>query len=465
MPATLYTFRKMIEQSLCILGRQPALGLAELESLFGADKLTPAGEAAIVSLPPEKIPFARLGGTIKLGRIITILPLTNWKEIEKHLVEATVHQASHLPNGKLKIGLSAYGFNLSVRDLNASALSVKKELVKSGRSTRVVPNKDLELSSAQVLYNKLTGELGWELLLFKNGNETILAQTVNVQDIDAYAARDQARPKRDAKVGMLPPKLAQIIINLASPKPARIVQDPFCGTGVLLQEALLMEHEAYGSDIDPRMVEYASANLEWLKKRYDVSFGGPLDMWYDLRVADATNFKLISKHRVPVEFIASETYLGQPYASLPARDQLEKNIMYVNNLHEKFLKNLAKQTKPGFRLCLAVPAWKRSPATKKVINADGTQGAGEQRNEPYMQYGERAAQSATQRSAASNGGVPGFAGQRAGALDEFVHLPVLDHLAELGYNRLSFVHVRNEDLIYHRPGQVVARELLVLKRT
>jgi hypothetical protein len=36
-----------------------------------------------------------------------------------------------------------------------------------------------------------------------------------VQDIDAYAERDFERPMRDAFVGMLPPKLAQIMLNLA----------------------------------------------------------------------------------------------------------------------------------------------------------------------------------------------------------------------------------------------------------
>ena len=78
---------------------------------------------------------------------------------------------------------------------------------------RIVPNKALDLSSAQVLHNKLTHRGSWELLLVRGGDKTYLAQTLFVQNIEAYAARDQARPKRDARVGMLPPKLAQILIN------------------------------------------------------------------------------------------------------------------------------------------------------------------------------------------------------------------------------------------------------------
>lgn len=64
-------------------------------------------------------------------------------------------------------------------------------------------------------------------------------RTSFVQDIESYTARDQARPMRDARVGMLPPKLAQIIINLAlSNNDITEVLDPFCGTGVVLQEGI-----------------------------------------------------------------------------------------------------------------------------------------------------------------------------------------------------------------------------------
>jgi hypothetical protein len=36
-------------------------------------------------------------------------------------------------------------------------------------------------------------------------------------------------------------------------------------------------------------------------------------------------------------------------------------------------------------------------------------------------------------------------------------------LADLGYERVQFAHVKNEDLLYYREDQIVARELLVLK--
>ena len=80
----------------------------------------------------------------------------------------------------------------------------------------------------------------------------------------------------------------------------------------------------------------------------------------------------------------------------------------VNTIHKKFLKNVANQTKPGFRMCIAVPAW-----------SDGKQ---------------------------------------------FWHLDTLYHREELGYTRAVVVHAPKENLVYHREGQIVGRELVVLIR-
>lgn len=386
-----------------ILGRQPELGAAELESLFGADKITPLGNQALVlDVPPQDVPMGRLGGTMRVAKLLTYLPYTDWDKLEDYLVEQLPKHTCCLPEGKIRLGLSVYGFNVNIRRLNATGLTLKK-IVKNppdgeGRSVRVVPNSGPELNTAQVIHNQLTGPTGMELLLIRDGDRTALAQTTAVQDIDAYAARDQARPKRDAKVGMLPPKLAQIIVNLTNPASGDTVLDPFCGTGVLLQESLLMGLDAYGTDLEPRMIDYSQTNLEWLSDRFQPTGKFKLD------VGDAT----FHQWKTPVDAIACETYLGRPFVSEPRPEVLNEVMRDVDTIHRKFLRNLARQTKPGLKMCIAVPAWK-------------------------TKYG-------------------------------FKHLPVLDQLTDLGYTRTSFVHVDARDLLYHRENQVVARELVVLIR-
>ena len=215
---------------LAVLGRQPEISIAELEM---SDYCTD---------------IKRLGGTQKLAVQLEQLPLD---------------YLAGLPEGKLTFGVSDYSKKASRKSALDEALKLKKILVRHGRSVRVVENKDAVLSTATSLHNGLGGgnERKVELIKVDDG----WYRVIGVQDIDAYAKRDQARPARDAKVGMLPPKLAQVLINLCGPlEPGAVVLDPFCGTGVVLQEALLMGYRAYGTDISERMVEYSERNLKWL---------------------------------------------------------------------------------------------------------------------------------------------------------------------------------------------------------
>lgn len=390
----------MVMKSLLILGRQPALGLAELESLFGAEAIIPVGtEAALLAIEAKDVPFARLGGSVKLARVLTELDTTQWKDVEQFLGEVIPEHLQYVPEGKFRLGLSAYGLKVRPQEINATGLRLKKVIKAAGRSVRIVPNKSAALNSAQVLHNQLTNPNGWELLAVRNDSKIILAQTYAEQDIEAYAKRDQNRPMRDAKVGMLPPKLAQIIINLTNPGPGQILLDPFCGTGVVLQEALLMGYEVYGTDIDKRMIEYSAKNLKWLSTQHSA-----LGTQYSVEVGDATSHQWDN-----FDAVAGETYLGKPLSTLPPRHILEPIIKECDEIHQKFLANIAKQLAPGARLCLAVPAWKTKTG--------------------------------------------------------FLHLKTLDYLVDLGYNRGSFVHASTEDLVYHRPDQTVARELVILEKS
>lgn len=394
-------------QTFVIFGRQPKLGLAELESLFGADAVEPIGHvAAIVHKDPATINFSALGGTIKFGKLLTVLDTTRWGDVEQFLFKAIPDHARSLEHGKLRLGLSAYELHVTPKNLMVTGLKIKKALKADGRSARLVPNTMPMLNSAQVLHNHLTGPLGWELLFVRHKDKTYVGQSIAVQDIEAYGARDHGRPMRDAKVGMLPPKLAQIIINLAKPKDGATVLDPFCGTGVVLQEALLMGHDVYGTDLEPRMIAYSQANLDWLQQtRYFQHVCGPDKRHGSIKLDEGN---ACERHWEKFDTIACETYLGRPFSALPKPEVLREVMQDVDTIHKKFLKNVATQTKPGFRMCIAVPAW-------------------------------------------HDGG-------------KFWHLSTLDHLEELGYTRSVFAHAGAEDLIYHREGQIVGRELVVITR-
>jgi hypothetical protein len=200
---------------IAILGRQPKISLAELESLFGAENVTQLGEYAALVNAEDPLPQAHLGGTMKSAKLLTRLENTDLSGAFTYLQQSIPEHLQYLPKGKLQLGVSVYGYPATRDWLLKQMLTLKKLIKKTGQSVRIIENKSEALEAAQVLYNKLTGPLGWELLLIKDGADTLVAQSTAVQDIDAYAQRDFERPMRDAFVGMLPPKLAQIMLNLA----------------------------------------------------------------------------------------------------------------------------------------------------------------------------------------------------------------------------------------------------------
>ena len=359
---------------LAVLGRQTDISIAELEALFSDVKKAPGSLATFTA--PENYDFSRLGGSIKVAVKIDT-PIMQFLQ--------------NLPEGKITLGLSDYSKNANSHATFKESLKLKNILIRHQRSVRVVTsNASPVLSTATSLHNGLSGKNERKVELIKNGEDWY--KVVFVQDIDAYARRDQARPARDAKVGMLPPKLAQILINLCGDlKPGSRILDPFCGTGVILQESILMGYTAYGTDLSDRMVEYSDRNLKHFK------FNG-----YKVEVGDATNYKW----QQPIDAVACEGYLGKPMSTPPVDIKLKTEKQECSAIILGFLKNLSAQIKSGTPVVIAAPAWLRE-----------------------------------------NG--------------SYSRLEILDEIKDMGYN------VNNKSLgglLYFREGQIVARDIIILRK-
>ena len=384
---------------LCILGRQPKISLAELECVFGANALTPfSDEAALVDT--QAFSVERFGSIIKTGVVVAEFPHQNWRNVSEKIIQHYTREWRS-NSSKQTLGISVYGNKVHHRDVQKLGIILKSKLKSHGASLRLIPNQDQALSSATSHHNKLgLAPNKTELLIAFSKNKVVVAESLGAQNITSLAARDQGRPKRDAFVGMLPPKLAITMINLAvgssHEKPLRVL-DPFCGTGVLLQEASLLGHNIYGTDLSEKMVDYSLANLEWAKQKYS------LNTSITIHQGDATK----TEWQPPVDIIASETYLGQPFSAPPSADKLSQVRGICNEIIKRFLLNLAPQIKKDTPLCLSVPAWRDSNGT-------------------------------------------------------FTHLPIIRALDTLGYKLRPLTHTSHSDLIYFRADQVVARQLILL---
>lgn len=383
---------------IAILGRQPALGVAELEQLYGASSVRWFSDSsAIVDSP--KFDFNHLGGTQKAGRIVAELS-GDWRKVSMRIVrEYTLAWADH--QGKITLGLSAYGFTATAREVQKTGIILKSKLKEKGVSLRLVPNAEPALNTATSHHNKLgLSDNHVELLVVRAGNgKVVVAESVGAQNITALASRDQARPRTDSFVGMLPPKLARMMVNLTGVASGRVL-DPFCGTGVLLQEAALLGFDVYGTDLSEKMVRYSTENLDWLTNRYS------LDSKVVIEQGDAMTHAWVGS----LDAIATETYLGQPFSAPPSPAKLTEVRGNCNHIISEFLKNIAPQLDDGTPLCVAVPAWRDTTGN-------------------------------------------------------FTHLPLVKNLGKLGYKQITLQHVTAEQLLYYREDQVVAREILLLKRT
>lgn len=444
---------------IAILGRQPAIGMAELERVFGDTKWF-SDQSALINT--SSFDIERLGGTQKAGRVVAELPHADWRRASMQLVKAYASAWSGF-DGKITLGLSAYGFDVSPREVQKTGIILKGKLKDTGVSLRLIPNSEIALNTATSHHNKLgLSNNKVELLIVRARNgRVIIAESTGAQNITALARRDQERPKRDAFVGMLPPKLAQIMINLAIPtslpsqpratraaasamsnessttkssetSAARVsadaystetrseavsedfgsvtarehsnvkkfrLLDPFCGTGVLLQEALLLGYDVYGTDIADKMIDFSEINLKWIKDNSHTSSD------YQVHQGDA----MTTMWQQPIDSIACESYLGQPFSAPPSPAKLTEVRGNCDHIISTFLKNIHGQIMSGTPLCVAVPAWRSS---------DGS----------------------------------------------FTHLPLIGKLSQLGYQQVQFQNVRDNDLLYYREDQVVARELLVLTK-
>lgn len=127
--------------------------------------------------------------------------------------------------------------------------------------------KNENINAASFKKEKLA-KTGLEFNLIHLEDTSYIGRTLACQDIDAYASRDIGK-SRDMIVGMMPPKLVQMMINLAiigqnitKSKNPIVIYDPFCGLGTTLIEAANMGiKHVFGSDISRDMVDSSTKSL------------------------------------------------------------------------------------------------------------------------------------------------------------------------------------------------------------
>ncbi len=343
-----------------ILGKNPTLSQAEIEAVFEFENIKYKIEKVEDNILILELDNAldielinqRLGGTIKIGKIIDkVETLDNFEHRFIELVKPG--------KDKLFFGFSLYdlgskkNLNKLQEKLRPVGMEIKRNLrEKMNISSRWVISKEKELSSVIVKKNRLL-KYGSEICLFVKEKEILVGQTLAVQLFEEFGDRDFNRPGRDSASGMLPPKLARIMVNLAQPKANSRILDPFCGSGTVLQEALLMDYEnLLGFDSSEKAVKDTKMNLEWLVEKCELG-----TTKYEIKEVEVKELDKQLENE-SIDCIITEPYLGPALKGNETMNQLENNISELEKLYLNAFEQFFKVLKSKARVVIVIPEFR-----------------------------------------------------------------------------------------------------------
>jgi tRNA G10 N-methylase Trm11 len=373
---------------LFIPGKNWKLSLAELASFLEARKATLevislSKEFFVVRIADGYWTIADLGGFIKIGEINVTLSTENVKEAffekskeaKKHisrdvvssgLLDGMVEAAS----GKTIFGVSVYCAEKLLRPVSRSiqrfvGSTVKRELADRGVKSKFMgfPKKRKlpQLSHVEVLKKELV-ENKAEILFCVGKKQTFVATTTAVHNPFEFQKRDVGKPVQ-RKIFAIPPRLARIMINLAACTEGKVLLDPFCGVGTILQEALLAKAKVVGVDINGWCVEAAKRNMDWLKSEYSLKNA-------EFRVLQGDVRRLSRKIGLEqVDCVVTEPDLGPAMRQVPTTSYAVRIVEKLEPSYDVLLEEAYKVLKKDGRLVFVSPFIKTrsgKPVTMRV---------------------------------------------------------------------------------------------------
>ncbi len=329
-----------MSKAIFILGNMEALSLAELQTVVSPEVQLVTSHVAMLDGADEK-KYATwqnlLGGTVKIGTLLKRLPAkTQPAEILYQLVEYFVG----LGQDKVYFAIGELGRD-HLEPLDEG--EIKTRLEENGLKARFAVHSRSGAGAALLSHRHHL----IELLVINTPDAILLVRTHTVQDIDQWSRRDRAKPYADHKKGMLPPKLAREMINLARPRHGEVLYDPFCGTGTILLEAAMVGGlRLVGSDLDVRASLGTGENLDWLAKTYDLT----LD--YKVVTSDVTRVVAGQLGVEKVDLIVTEPFLGK---QTPRDEQLPGIFRGLEKLYLGAFRRWTSLLNDGARLVVIFP--------------------------------------------------------------------------------------------------------------
>lgn len=344
----------MKHQWIYVYGRSPEITAAELAAVFRRDlgkvpDVVPAKEFMVADpVQPDPVAaIARLGGVVKIGEV---LRTGSWSDQAALASVVAAVLTEQIKGPRKEFGLSCLPAQ-HVHRVNKLGLQVKRQLVAQGFPARFVTSDKQPLPSVVVQREGLL-DSGAELLIARVGNDVAIARTVAVQPFASLSARDYGRPNRDALSGMLPPKLAIIMLNLSGLGPESVLLDPFCGSGTVLQEAELMGfRHLIGTDVNATAIGATRGNLKWLLDHTDID---PKQVTLQLKQTPFNDLPTVLGEK-SADGIVTEPFLGPPLRRSTHPKVISDAVRDLSRLYNAFLATAKRLLRQGGMLVVVVP--------------------------------------------------------------------------------------------------------------
>ncbi|MDQ3098476.1 MAG: hypothetical protein M3Q44_01910 [bacterium] len=365
-----------------VLGRSFDLCKAEFDALVS--KFKPQNEfetdSVVICSTNSEIPLSSLletaAGVVKAGKVL------DWMNAdcseEELLSKLTSILRAHFPETKkFAFGISLYGTKSHTFSLQNLHKQLKSSLSEQGASSEFVLPDGQELSSVQLEKYRLIGERGAEIVLIYSKDSLIIGLTKAVQPFEQWSKADFGRPFRDAKSGMLPPKVARMMIHagmgayysIPRKTDAPIIFDPFCGSGTILTESLRIGVNTGGSDNSEKAVHDTQENVKWLLSsplytpeedsespffpyNYDKITSEEIEVFQ----SDSAHIDKVLKPK-SIDLIVAEAYLGPAFTEAPTPGKIDRIIKGLEKLYIGSLKSFHTILEEKGILVLAEPEY------------------------------------------------------------------------------------------------------------
>ncbi|HXW36683.1 MAG TPA: methyltransferase domain-containing protein [Nitrososphaerales archaeon] len=210
---------------------------------------------------------------------------------------------------------------------------------------------------------KVASRRSLDIIAFPRGGGISLGPTAYVPDAESLRRRGTARPAPHSEIA-LSPRLARALVNLAGLSAGETLLDPFCGSGTIAVEALLMALRPVCVDTNRALLGEAKTNLAWAARE-------AMRSSFKIKAGDARELPAVLGER-RVDAVVTEPILLPRLKSRPSTTAAKELVDKAGSVYSDALASMARVVRPGGRIVVVAPVIRTSEGQEVALGLDGS---------------------------------------------------------------------------------------------